>query len=57
MTFLDCLNLPNFDFTQKHSGGKTIQFQQSQALTSHFESFWTIVDLALFESIFWVLFI
>ena len=25
------------------SGGKIIKFQQSQALTSHFESFWSIV--------------
>ena len=25
------------------SGGKMINFQQSQALTSHFESFWSIV--------------
>ena len=40
MTFFDCLNLPKFDFTQNQSGGKMIQFQQSQALTSHFESFW-----------------
>ena len=38
MTFFDCLNLPKFDFTQNQSGGKMIQFQQSQALTSHFES-------------------
>ena len=39
MTFLDCLNSPKFDFTQNLSGGKIIKFQQSQALTSHFESF------------------
>ena len=43
MTFLDCLNSQKFDFTQNQSGGKIIKFQQSQALTSHFESFWSIV--------------
>ena len=43
MTFLDRLNLPKLDFTQNLSGGKIIKFQQSQALTSHFESFWSIV--------------
>ena len=44
MTFLDRLNSPKFDFTQNRSGGKIIKFQQIQALTSHFESFWSIVD-------------
>ena len=43
MTFLDCLNSPKCDFTQNRSGGKIIKFQQSQALTSHFESFCSIV--------------
>ena len=43
MTFLECLNAPKLDFTQNQSGGKIIKFQQSQALTSHFESFWSIV--------------
>ena len=43
MTFLDRLNLPKLDFPQNCSGGKIIKFQQSQALTSHFESFWSIV--------------
>ena len=43
MTFLDCLNSPKFDFTQNQNGGKMIKFQQSQALTSHFESFLSIV--------------
>ena len=43
MTFLDRLNSPKFDFTQNRSGGKMITFQQSQALTSHFESSWSIV--------------
>ena len=42
LTFLDCLNSQKFDFTQNLSTGKMI-FQQSQALTSHFESFWSIV--------------
>ena len=31
------------DFSQNQRGGKIIYFQQSQALTSHFESFWSIV--------------
>ena len=43
MTFLDCLNLPIFDIMQNLSGSKMIKYQQSQALTSHFESFWSIV--------------
>ena len=43
MKFLDCLNLPKCDFMQNWSGGKIIKFQQSQALTSHFECFWIIV--------------
>ena len=44
MTFLDRLNSPKFDFTQNQSGSKIIKFQQSLALTSHFESFWSIVE-------------
>ena len=47
MTFLDCLNLPKFNFTQNRSGGKIIKFQQSQALTSHFEIFWSIVHFKM----------
>ena len=43
MSFLDRLNLPKMDFTQIMSTGKMIKFQQSQALTSHFESFRSIV--------------
>ena len=43
MTFLVRLNLPEFDFTQNLSGSKMIKFQQSQALTSYFERFWSIV--------------
>ena len=43
MTFLERLNSPKLDFTQNWSGGKIIKFQQSQALTSHFESFWSMV--------------
>ena len=43
MTFLDFLNLPKLDFKQNLSGSKMIKFQQSQALTSHFESFLSIV--------------
>ena len=45
MTFLDGLNSPKFDFTQNRSGGKIIKFQQSQALTTHFEFFWSIVHI------------
>ena len=52
MTFLDRLNSPKCDFTQNRSCGKIIKCQQIQALTSHFESFCGIVDLALF----WVLY-
>ena len=44
MTFLDCLSLPKLYITRNQSGGKMIKFQQSQALTSHFESFWSIVQ-------------
>ena len=43
MTFLDCMNLPKLDFTRNLSGSKMIKFQQSQASTSHFESFWSKV--------------
>ena len=43
MTFLDCLNSPKCDFRQNPSGGKIIKYLQSQALTSQFESFWSIV--------------
>ena len=43
MKFFDRLNWPKFDFMQTQSGGKSIKFQQSQALTSHFESFQSIV--------------
>ena len=43
MTFLDRLNSPKLDFTQNRSGGNIIKYQQNQALTSHFESFWSIV--------------
>ena len=50
MTFFVCLNLPKFDFTQNQSDGKIIQFQQSQTLTSHFESFWSIVPSTVFEA-------
>ena len=39
------------DFSQNQRGGKIIYFQQSQALTSHFESFWSIV-LVRFEDFF-----
>ena len=49
MTFLDRLNSPKLDFTQNWSGGKMIKFQQSQALTSHFESFWIMVLCVLFS--------
>ena len=44
MSFLDRLNLPNLDFMQNRSGSRIIKYQKSQALTSHFESFWSIVQ-------------
>ena len=47
MTILDRLNSPKFDFTQNHCGGTIVKFQQSQALTSHFKSFWSIVDYGI----------
>ena len=43
MTFLDRLNSQKFDFTQNWNGCESIKYQQSPALTSHFESFWSIV--------------
>ena len=39
----DSLNSLKIDFTQNLSDGKMIKFQQSQTLTSHFESFRSIV--------------
>ena len=51
MTFLDHLNSPKFDIMQNQSGGKMIKYRQSQALTSNFESFWSIVDCQLTNSI------
>ena len=39
------MNSPKFDFAQNLSGGKNIKFQQTQALTSQFESFWSIVQM------------
>ena len=44
MTFMDRLNLPKLDFASNLNGSKIITFQQSQALTSHFESFCSIVE-------------
>ena len=43
MTFLVHLNLQNLISRKNRSSGKIIIFQQSQALTSHLESFWSIV--------------
>ena len=54
MTFLDHLNLLKFDFMQNRSDGKIIKFLQSQALTSHFESFWSIVDQYFFIFLLWI---
>ena len=47
MTFQNRLDSPKLDFMQNQCGGKIIKFQQSQALTSHFESFWSIVSREL----------
>ena len=44
MTFLDLLHSPKFDVMKNLSDGKIIKLQQSQALTSHFESPWSIVE-------------
>ena len=44
MTIWNRLNMPKFNFTLNLSDGSIIKFQQSQALTSHFESFWSIVS-------------
>ena len=43
MAFLARLNLLKFDFMLDRIDGNMVKFQQSQALTSHFESFWSIV--------------
>ena len=43
MTFLTVWICHNLISRKNWSGGKTIKFQQGQALTSHFESFWSIV--------------
>ena len=40
---LNRLNSPKFAFMQNLSGGKMIKFQQNQVLTSHFESFCSIL--------------
>ena len=54
MTFLDGSNSPKFDFMQNQSGSNIIKFQQSQALTSHFESFYiehSVVQSVSFEKL------
>ena len=45
ITLFDRLNSPKFDFTQNLSGRQIVKFPQCAALTSHFESFWSIVLL------------
>ena len=50
MTFLDRLNSLKCYFTQNRIGGK---FQQSHALTSHFEIFWSIVQCVIFNCYRW----
>ena len=50
MTLFDHLNSPKFDSTQNRSDGKIIRFRQTQALTSHFESFWSIVICTLMKA-------
>ena len=45
LTYLDRLNSPKFDFAYNQRGGRMIKFKPIQALTSHFESFWSIVTL------------
>ena len=46
MTFFDHLNLPKFDFMYNLSGRQIVKFQHRYALTSHFESIWSIVPWA-----------
>ena len=53
MTFLNRLNSPKCDFTQNWSGSKIIKFQQSQALTSYFESFWSYTKSSIPHQSFW----
>ena len=48
MTFQDRLNSQKFDFTKDWSGGTIIKLQQSHALTSQFESYWSIVNCKTF---------
>ena len=43
MTFLDHLHSQKFDFTQNLSGSTITKFKESEALTSQFGSFWSIV--------------
>ena len=37
--------ITKFDFTKIRSGCRIIKFRQSQAITSHFESYWSIVNV------------
>ena len=43
IAIFDRLISPKLDFTWNMDGCTIIKFQQSEALTSHFESFWSIV--------------
>ena len=52
MTILDCLTSPKLYITQNWCGGKIIKFQQSQALTSQFESFLSIVSWNMTKILF-----
>ena len=52
MTFFDRLNSPEFDFTLNQSSRQIEKCLHRVALTSHFESFWSIVIEVLFSCIF-----
>ena len=49
LAFLDCLKSPKLDFMKNLSGGKMIKLQQSDALTSYCESFWSMVFCLHFQ--------
>ena len=51
LTFLVRSRSPKLDFTLNLSGSKMINFQKSQALTSHFESFWSTVPFIFLSSL------
>ena len=53
INILDCFNSPKLDFAQNWSQGKMIKFAHHASLTSHFDSFWSIVHVK--ERFEWIL--